>query len=115
MGTLGIACFLYCSVAVVLLGMIPFQSLDTDAPLAKAFEMHQNQYLQVIVTLGALTTITCTVFSGLVTQPRILYRMSRDGLFFEIFGRVDPHRQTPIAGTIWSCSIALILATFVNF
>ena len=43
----------------------------------------------------ALTTTAATTLTSLIEHPSIFYRMGKDGLFFEMFGRVHEKYHTP--------------------
>ncbi|ETO36109.1 amino acid permease-associated region, partial [Reticulomyxa filosa] len=115
LGTLTIATCLYVGVSLVLLGMVPFTALDQSSPLADAFKSHNQSVIAAIVSFGALTTTCATTLTSLLGQPRIFYRMSKDGLFFSVFGRVHKHLRTLVYGSLLSGVIAALIGTFINF
>lgn len=78
--TITIATILYMSVGLVLTGMQSFKDLDATNPLALAFTAVGCQWAYYIVTVCALTTMTLTIFTSMVGQPKIFKAMARDGL-----------------------------------
>jgi len=95
---------LYIGVSIVVTGMQPWFALDTGSPLAKAFTQ-PNINLQWAATLiSAITVIgvTGTCLTSLFGQPRIFYRMARDGLLPAFFGTVHPTTKVPLWGTLFS-------------
>jgi amino acid transporter len=46
-----------------------------------------------IVSGGAIFGLMAACFTSLMGQPRILYRMAKDGLWFPIFAKVNPETQ----------------------
>ncbi|ETO07769.1 cationic amino acid transporter [Reticulomyxa filosa] len=115
LGTLVIATCLYVGVSLVLLGMVPFTALDQSSPLADAFKSHNQNTIAAIVSFGALTTTCATTLTALLGQPRIFYRMAKDGLFFELFGRVNKRFHTLVYGSLLSGVIAALIGIFINF
>ncbi|ETO24702.1 cationic amino acid transporter [Reticulomyxa filosa] len=115
LGTLAIATTLYIGVSLVLLGMVPFTALDERSPLANAFEVHHQPVLAAIVSFGALTTTCATTLTSLIGQPRIFYRMAKDGLFFPVFATINPRFHTLVHGSLLSGTIAALIGTFINF
>ena len=115
LGTLFVATTLYVGVSVVLLGMIPFTALDKNAPLSDAFKDHNQNLIATLVAFGALTTTAATTLTSLIGQPLIFYRMSRDGLFYKMFGKVHEKYHTPYIGVLVSGIFAAMIAVVINF
>lgn len=99
-GSLVICTVIYMIVAAVLLGVVPFRSLDVPDPLAVAVRAIGLPWLAVLVNIGA-TIGLCSVLLGLLyAQSRVLMTISRDGLIPPVFGRIHPRLRTPWLGTI---------------
>jgi len=102
-GSILISTALYCAVALVITGMVPYYDIDPNAPLAAAFAIHGLPWAQVVVSLGAFLVLdrrgkiflcffilfrkalTTTILTSLMGMPRIFLAMARDGLFFPLF------------------------------
>jgi len=67
-----------------------------------------------LIALGAIISIFSVVLVTLYGQTRILYAMSRDGLLPQVFTRVNPKTQTPIAATLIVALIIAIPASLVS-
>ncbi len=92
---------LYIAVAGVITGMVPYPQIPLNAPIAGAFEQKGLGIASLIITVGALTGITSVLLVMLLSQPRILLAMARDGLLPPtFFAAVHPRFQTPHRGTI---------------
>jgi basic amino acid/polyamine antiporter, APA family len=115
---------LYIAVAAILTGMVPYQEIDIDAPIAKAFSGLGLPWAHALISLGALTGITSVLMVLMLSQPRIMLAMARDGLLPSgFFGSVHPRFRTPwkstiLTGTVVGLTGALlplrILAELVN-
>jgi APA family basic amino acid/polyamine antiporter len=99
--SLAICTVLYILVAAVVTGMIPYPEIPLDAPIAGVFESKGLKVASVIITVGALTGITSVLLVMLLSQPRVLLAMARDGLLPQnFFGAVHPRFKTPHKATI---------------
>ena len=91
---------LYCSVAVVLTGIQPFQIFRGDAaPVATALHNIGLERLRRWVTIGALTGMISSLLVFQLGQARVWFAMSRDRLLPDAFSRVHPQFRTPHVAT----------------
>jgi len=65
------------------------------------------------MAFGALIATAVSTFTGLVGQPRVFFRMSRDGLFFPIFGKLNPKTGVPTVGVIIVGTFTATVALFI--
>ncbi len=92
---------LYVLVAAVLTGMVPYDQISIDAPVADAFRQKGLPWLQFVISLGALAGITSVLLVMVLSQPRILLAMARDGMVPQgFFGAVHEKFRTPWKSTI---------------
>ena len=97
--TLAIVSVLYFGVGLVLTGMIPFNLINETAPLTEAFKYFHLHWAVIVIAVGTVTTLSSTVLCSLFGQPRLLRRMSLDGLLFKSLGRVNKN-GVPIIGVL---------------
>jgi APA family basic amino acid/polyamine antiporter len=100
LGSLFVCTALYIMVAAVLTGMVPFNHIDVNAPLASAFVRRGLNVVSGTISLGAVAGLTSVLLVLLLGQSRIFYAMSRDGLLPEAFSRVHPRFRTPYIPTV---------------
>lgn len=99
--SLVICTVLYIAVAAVLTGMVKYDEIDVGAPVSDAFGKVGLPWIQGLVSLGALAGITSVLLVMMLSQPRVLLAMARDGLLpNSFFGAVHPKYQTPWKSTI---------------
>jgi basic amino acid/polyamine antiporter, APA family len=92
---------LYIAVAAVLTGMVPYDKIEIDAPLSQAFSRVGLPWAHFVISLGALTGITSVLMVLMLSQPRIMLAMARDGLLPPgFFGSVHQRFRTPWKSTI---------------
>ena len=92
---------LYISVTAVLTGMVPYNKLDINAPVADAFKQKGLTWAQLLISLGAVAGITSVVLVTMLSQARILLAMARDGLLpAKFFAAVHKRFRTPWKSTI---------------
>jgi APA family basic amino acid/polyamine antiporter len=103
--------FLYIAVAAVLTGMVPYNKINIDAPVSDAFRQVGLPWAQFLISLGALTGITSVLLVMMLSQPRVLLAMARDGLIPEsFFAAVHEKFRTPWKATILTGIFVSIMA-----
>ena len=111
LGSLFICTILYILVSATLTGIADFHLLNTPEPVATALAQHpQLDWLRTLVVIGALAGLSSVILVMLMSQPRIFYTMSKDGLMPNVFGKVHPKFRTPYIGTIVVGIVAAVLA-----
>jgi APA family basic amino acid/polyamine antiporter len=113
--SLVICTLLYVAVAAVLTGIIPVVDFRQDAqflnaPVAYALAVIGLDWAAGLVSAGAVAGITSVLLVMLMSQPRIFFSMSRDGLLPTGVSKVHPRFQTPYITTIITCVIVAISA-----
>ena len=99
--SLAICTVLYIAVSAVLTGMVPNNQIDIHAPISNAFIQRGITYAGYLISLGALTGITSVLLVLMLSQPRVLLAMARDGLLPQsFFGAVHERFRTPWKSTI---------------
>jgi APA family basic amino acid/polyamine antiporter len=102
---------LYCAVALVITGMIPYDQISTEAALATAFETVGKPGYATLIAAGAVAGLTTVVMTLLIGATRVLFAMSRDWLLPPKFGRVNHRTGTPLRITITiGIGVALVAA-----
>ena len=128
--SLVICTVLYLAVAAVLTGIIPvthYRSNEAalagtaivspedatrflNAPVAFALSVIGQDWAAGLVSAGAVAGITSVLLVMLLSQPRIFFAMSRDGLLPAAVSRVHPRFGTPHITTIITCTIVAMVA-----
>jgi APA family basic amino acid/polyamine antiporter len=112
--SLVICTVLYIIMAAVLTGMVPYKDIAVDAPVVDAFRRHGLTTAQYLVAAGALAGITSVLLVMMLSQPRVLLAMARDGLLPRgFFGDVHEKFRTPWKSTILTGVFVAILAAFL--
>ena len=105
---------LYIAVAAVLTGMIPYDQINIKAPISEAFEKMGLPWANLLISVGALTGITSVLLVMMLSQPRVLMAMARDGLVPPgFFGAVHPKFRTPWKSTILTGVLVALMAAFL--
>jgi APA family basic amino acid/polyamine antiporter len=113
-GSLLICSVLYIAVAAVMTGLVPYQTLDTGDPLARALQVVGLPRVATLMSLGAVIAVTAVLLVFQLGQPRILLAMSRDGLLPPAFARIHPRFRTPHRGTILTGVFVGLAPTFLT-
>src|ERR1700692_3490445 len=110
--SLAICTILYIAVAGVLTGMMHWQQINIEAPVARAFLDRGLTTASHIITLGALAGLTSVMLVMLLGQTRVLYSMANDGLLpKKFFAAVHPKFRTPWKNTILVGLLAAIVGS----
>ena len=105
---------LYIAVSAVLTGMVPYNKINIDAPVSDAFKQVGLPWAQFLVSLGALTGITSVLLVMMLSQPRVLLAMARDGLLPKsFFGAVHHKFRTPYKSTILTGIVVGLAGAFI--
>ena len=106
---LGICTVIYVLVGLVATGLVPYQQLASGSdPLARALAGVGLSWLQLVLSIGAVVSMTAVLLVFQLGQPRIFFAMARDGLLPKYFARVHPEHGTPYVTTIVT---GLVVAT----
>lgn len=112
---------LYLAVAFIISGMIDYQHLSAaaqekfqKAPVAEAFNLAGLTWTHGIIALGALTGMTSVLLVLMLSLPRVMLALSRDGLLpTSFFGAVHDKYKTPWKSTaLTGLFVALMSSLF---
>ncbi|MDL1959177.1 MAG: amino acid permease [Deltaproteobacteria bacterium] len=114
-GTLTVMC-LYLLLNVVYIYALPAKEmsgvLEVGAESAASlFGDHVSQYFAGAIAIGLLSVLSAMIMTG----PRVYYAMSRDGVFFELFGKVNGLRNTPAYAILLQAGIAIVMVLTASF
>jgi APA family basic amino acid/polyamine antiporter len=107
LATLAACTLLYGGVAIVLSGIVPWQTVMGDAaPVVNSLKrlgistgsplLH---WVRLIVLIGAMLGMISSILVFQLGQARVWFSMSRDGLLPSIFSHVHPRFRTPAIAT----------------
>ncbi|HXH24972.1 MAG TPA: amino acid permease, partial [Vicinamibacterales bacterium] len=128
--SLAICTLLYLAVAAVLSGIVPVTEYRSNpdalpgapladpaaitqflnAPVAFALALIGQNWASYLVSAGVVAGITSVLLVMLLSQPRIFFAMSRDGLLPPAVSKVHPRFGTPYITTIITCVIVAVVA-----
>jgi len=110
LSSLAICTVIYIAVAIVLLGIVPYQQLNVADPLAVGIDATGLRWLSPVIKIAALFGLFSTMLVNLLAQTRIFYSMSRDGLLPKVFATVHPKFRTPHVSTVMIGAIIALVA-----
>jgi APA family basic amino acid/polyamine antiporter len=109
-----ICTILYILVSAVLTGMVPYKEINIDAPVVDAFRRAGLTWMQYLVAAGAMTGITSVLLVMMLSQPRVMLALARDGLVPKgFFGDIHPKFRTPWKSTILTGVFVAAMAGFI--
>jgi APA family basic amino acid/polyamine antiporter len=110
-----LACtLLYGGVAIVLSGIVPWQSVMGDAaPVVNALKKLSLlpgggvlTWIHLIVLIGAMLSMISSILVFQLGQARIWFAMTRDRLLPPVFSKIHPRFRTPAIAT-WVAGFAV--------
>jgi APA family basic amino acid/polyamine antiporter len=104
---------LYVGVVAVLTGMVPYDQIDVNAGVSKAFESVGLPKAQLLIAAAGVAGITSVLLVMMLSAPRVFLAMARDGLLpSSFFAAVHPRFRTPWKSTIL---VGLFVGTLAGF
>ena len=105
---------LYVSIALVLTGMVKYDTLAVGDPLAYVFDALNLKWMSAIIGVSAIVAMASVLLVFQMGQPRIWMSMSRDGLLPKKFSTIHPKYKTPSYATIVTGFVVAIPSLFMN-
>lgn len=109
-GSLVVCTILYVLAALVMTGVVNYKLLDVPDPVAVAIDKMGMPWLSWFVKLGAIAGLTSVILVMLLSQPRIFFAMSKDGLLPQSVSKIHPKFRTPWITTIITGIVVMIAA-----
>ncbi len=91
---------LYVAIALVLTGIVKYDTLAVGDPLAFVFDAIDLKLMSGIIAVSAVFAMASVLLVFQMGQPRIWMSMSRDGLLPKKFSKIHPKYKTPSFATI---------------
>jgi basic amino acid/polyamine antiporter, APA family len=113
LGSLAICTTLYVAVSIVVTGMVKYDKISVDAPLAEAFRSVGHPAIATIISVGALAGLTTVMMILMLGQSRVFFALSRDKLLPPGFARVSDRTGTPVRMTITTGVAVAVLSALL--
>jgi APA family basic amino acid/polyamine antiporter len=95
-----ISTVIYIAIAIVITGMVHYNTLNVGDPLAYALEQTGLHKFAGLLSFSAIVSMTGVLLVFQIGQPRIWMNMSRDGLLPKVLSTIHPKYKTPSIATI---------------
>lgn len=109
-----ICTILYIAIALVLTGIVSYQTLRVGEPLSFVFKQINLTQLSGIISISAVVAMASVLLVFQMGQPRIWMSMSRDGLLPKRFSKLHPKYKTPSFATVVVGFVVAVPALFMN-
>ncbi|EED87477.1 amino acid transporter, partial [Thalassiosira pseudonana CCMP1335] len=110
---------IYMMAALALTAMLPYTEISTVSGFPRAFGANGWIWAEKLTAIGEIVTLPLVVLTGVQSQTRLLFAMSKDKLVPELFGRLTfAKKSASPCGCINACSNAKKedkIAAFVPF
>lgn len=114
LGSLTICAVIYALVSAVLTGMMPWNLVDTGAPIPVALNYVHQDWIAGFISLGALTGMTSVLLVLQLGVTRILFSVARDNFLPKSLTKIHPKYQTPYVVTVLSGVLTLLGTLFLS-
>lgn len=104
----------YIAIALVLTGIVKYDTLAVGDPLAFVFEKIDLKMMSGIIAVSAIFAMASVLLVFQMGQPRIWMSMSRDGLLPPAFSKIHPKYKTPYFSTIVVGFVVAVPSLFMN-
>jgi len=111
-GSLVLTTVVYVIMAGLVTGIVGFEQLNNDQPLAHVLALNNSKIGSAIVATGAVCGMTTVLMMTLYGASRIFYVISRDGLLPTSFAKLHPKHGSPYITIIIFVVSASFLAAF---
>jgi APA family basic amino acid/polyamine antiporter len=113
LSSLAICTILYVAVSLVVTGMVKYNQIKVEAPLAEAFRSVGHPGFATVISVGALVGLTTVMMILMLGQSRVFFAMSRDRLLPPVFAKVSPRFGTPVRTSIMTGVVVAVISMFV--
>ncbi len=113
LGSLAICTALYVAVSLVVTGMVKYDKVSVDAPLAEAFRSVGRPGIATVISIGALAGLTTVMMILMIGQSRVFFAMARDRLLPPVFSAVSERTGTPVRTTITTGVVIAAMAALL--
>ena len=87
-------------------------AIDVGAKAATAlFGTQMGHYFSGAIAIGLLSVLSAMIMAG----PRVYYAMSKDGVFFRRFAKVDKNHHTPAYSIFLQAAIAIVMILSASY
>lgn len=112
-GSLAICTTLYVAVSLVVTGMVKYDQISIEAPLAEAFRSVGHDSIATLISVGALVGLTTVMMILMLGQSRVFFAMARDHLLPPVFATVSQRTGTPVLTTLVTGGVVALIAALV--
>lgn len=105
---------LYVAIALVLTGIVKYDTLAVGDPLAFVFDQIDLKLMSGIIAVSAVFAMASVLLVFQMGQPRIWMSMSRDGLLPKSFSKIHPKYKTPSFATVVVGFVVAVPSLFMN-
>lgn len=108
--------FLYLSMQVVILGVLPWETIKNSEFVGSLYfqTIYGSRLVGEVATVLILIVAGASLFSATLGYSRIPYAAAERGDFFPIFGKLHPRLEFPYVSLLILSAIAMVLAVSMD-
>jgi amino acid transporter len=96
-------------------GAIHPQLASSKRPLAEVAEMIMGSKGGILLTLGAIISVTGNIMSSMLTAPRIIFAMSTQQQLPRVFAKIHPVFRTPYVSILFFTVVVISITLSSGF
>lgn len=113
LGSLLVCIVLYMFVSALLVGILPFNLIEIDSPLASALSHNGHSIASSIISAGVVIGMVSVILVQLFALSRIILVAARDGLLPPVLAKIHKKYHTPHIAIMLFGTTAAIIAGFI--
>ena len=112
LGSLLISTTAYIVTSLILVGIVYYKQLDVPDPMSVALNAMGSSFLwlKVAVKLAILAGLASVVLVQSLALTRVFMTISKDGLIFKKFGKINKKTKTPLFSSIATALFCIIIS-----
>ncbi|EER10270.1 Proline-specific permease proY, putative [Perkinsus marinus ATCC 50983] len=112
--TISLTATLYALVSISLIGLVGVEQINPLTPIYSAFQYVGLDWAAIVVAVAAVTCSITATYGTSAGQPRVFYRMGKDGLLSPKFTKVNS-KGSPFYGIFWTLILTVIISALLDF
>ena len=109
-GSLAVCTALYVLVSLVVTGMVRYDEISVEAPLANAFRAVGADVVATLISVGTVAGLLTVMIILMLGQSRVLFAMARDRLIPAWFSKVSERTRVPVRITAITGVVVAVVA-----
>ena len=113
LGSLAVCTILYMIVSALLVGIVPFHSIDVDSPIPNALSRNGHNIVSPVIAGGVVVGMLSVILAQIFALSRVVLVTARDGLLPPFLAKIHPKYHTPHVSILCLGIIVSLISGFI--